>query len=119
MCQEYVRPVTCGFVKTWWRFWGVKESKPKPKTIESNWKSVGNEYQYFDEKKSGVAEWRRLKILISKVDLSEYCPICEATLRDAVKYKCGHGFHQACIKSWKDEVVDIEMVNSCPTCNKK
>ncbi|CAF1407589.1 unnamed protein product [Rotaria sordida] len=68
MCSQYVNPTTCGFNNCWWKYEGIKQTdeSEEPKTITSDWQHADNAYHRFDEEKSGIIQWRDLKLTAVK-----------------------------------------------------
>ncbi|CAF1055198.1 unnamed protein product [Rotaria sp. Silwood1] len=68
MCSKYVNPTTCGFNNCWWKYEGIKQPNEyeEPKTIASDWQHADNAYHRFDEEKSGIIQWRDLKLTAAK-----------------------------------------------------
>ena len=51
ICDEHVKPVTCGFNNCQYRYISIKETKDSTVYEKSNWKEVGDTYLRFNEKR--------------------------------------------------------------------
>ena len=62
MCNEEIEPTTCCFSKCQYKFEGKKKSNGKTEYVNSEWKRVEKDYEYYDPKKSGNVNWLMLII---------------------------------------------------------
>ena len=117
ICRQQVIPTTCGFNNCRWKWVGrrIDQQTQRPVTIRADWKVADDAYHYFDETKSGTANWLRLKITTQQASDDKYvrCAIClydaeVATETDTLP--CGHTFHGKCIGEWK------KRSSTCPLC---
>lgn len=135
MCNQIVKPETCGMNNCEWKYEGILESEPE-KVCKSDWMHIGNEYVYFDDscENIGKVSWSRLKIHTIAMPL-QTCPIClekcivpprinQLSIANMQQHicqtsytwhanpgvhlpKCKHFFHKKCISDW---------FNTSPTC---
>ncbi|RUS27177.1 hypothetical protein BC938DRAFT_483622 [Jimgerdemannia flammicorona] len=72
LCKKHVRPITCGFNNTWWKYSGSKKvgSGHPPQSVSSDWEYAKDGYHYFDREKCGEVDWGRLKLFVSSKDPS-------------------------------------------------
>ena len=120
ICQKQVIPTTCGFNNCRWKWVGRKidQQTQRPVTIRADWKVADDAYHYFDETKSGTANWLRLKIYVtakraSDDELYKICAICLQYAKVATEtdtLPCGHTFHGKCIGEW------LKRSSTCPLC---
>ena len=61
MCNEEIEPTTCCFSRCQYKFEGKKKSS-KTEYVNSEWKRVEKDYEYYDPKKSGNVNWLMLII---------------------------------------------------------
>ena len=62
ICKEEMDPTTCCFSKCKYKFEGKKKSNGKTEHVESEWKRVEKDYEYYDPIKSGTVKWLMLII---------------------------------------------------------
>ena len=62
MCNEEIEPTTCCFSRCQYKFEGKKKSNGKTEKVNSWWKRVEKDYEYYDPKKSGNVNWLMLII---------------------------------------------------------
>ena len=116
ICREQVIPTTCGFNNCRWKWVGrkIEDQTQRPVTIRADWKVADNAYHYFDETKSGTANWLRLKITTEQVsDDHIICAICLCGAwvpAETDTLPCGHTFHGKCIGEW------MKQSRTCPLC---
>ena len=119
ICHKQVIPTTCGFNNCRWKWVGRKidQQTQRPVTIRADWKVADDAYHYFDETKSGTANWLRLKITTKQAsDVKSWLIICAICLDYAVgatetdTLPCGHTFHGKCISEW------LKRSSTCPLC---
>ena len=118
ICRQQVIPTTCGFNNCRWKWVGRKidQQTQRPVTIRADWKVADDAYHYFDETKSGTANWLRLKITTDHAQVSDKYVTCAICLHSAVvatetdTLPCGHTFHGKCISEW------LKRSSTCPLC---
>jgi len=118
MCNEGVEPKTCGFNNCWWKWSGESMKKnlrysDKLVTGKSNWAHVGDNYTYFDDTKSGTANWIRLKIQTrrtisqNKAPTQLFCTLCLKAVyphEEQKKCKNSHACHIDCFNQSSHEI---------------
>ena len=62
MCNEEIEPTTCYFSRCQYKFEGKKKLNGKTEYVNSWWKKVEKDYEYYDPKKSGNVNWLMLVI---------------------------------------------------------
>ena len=62
MCNEEIEPTTCCFSRCQYKFEGKKKLNGKTEYVNSWWKRVEKDYEYYDPKKSGNVNWLMLVI---------------------------------------------------------
>ncbi|KAL7685677.1 putative Ubiquitin domain, Zinc finger, RING-type, Zinc finger, RING/FYVE/PHD-type [Plasmopara halstedii] len=135
MCQEKVKPRTCGFYDCYWKFDGVQSDDGF--SLISKWKDAfGRKYHRFNtDKKYGSVEWESLLIVAKpreesvnvvlspsdKLVIKNQCTICWCQFGSMFKkivttVGCGHSFHDACIDKWVGWCEKSGVLTSCPCC---
>ena len=116
ICWKEVIPTTCGFNNCRWKWVGkkIEDQTQRPVTIRADWKVADDAYHYFEETKSGTANWLRLKITTEQVSKDEViCAIClfgAEVPAETDSLPCGHTFHGKCIGEW------MKHSRTCPLC---
>ena len=99
ICKERVVPITCGFNNCKWKIIARKVELGKPpQMFKTDWKSVGDLYEYYSPEKSGEANFVALKIICRETDGQKLiCFECgsEGTKENMQQAGCGHLFHAA------------------------
>ena len=67
MCKNLIQPITCTFCKCNYRLDGKKRYKDengklKIEKVNTDWKKVEKDYEYYDPNKSGTVNWLMLII---------------------------------------------------------
>ena len=62
MCHEEIDPITCTFCKCQYKLEGKKKENGKTQKIETSWKRVEKDYEYYDPGMSGTVLWLMLII---------------------------------------------------------
>ncbi|CAF1435073.1 unnamed protein product [Adineta steineri] len=61
VCKRYVEPITCSLNNCWWKFKATKFVQGRdPKQCSGDWQYADDAYHQFDERISGMAEWKKL-----------------------------------------------------------
>ncbi|KAJ3431615.1 hypothetical protein M0812_20529 [Anaeramoeba flamelloides] len=72
ICGYLVTPITSAFNNCYWKFEGTQVIEGKKKEFVSQWTKAGDEYNYFDEKESGIVEWRHLTFKVVRIKWKNY-----------------------------------------------
>ena len=129
ICNQYVKPITCGFNNCEWRYIGLKETKNGIERVESDWQKVPDEYHRFNDDENSLVSWSSLVIETrfkqddyhamknissseSSLTNDEICAICLLEIEFSKQYvsSCKHMFHNSCISGW------INIKSDCPLC---
>ena len=62
MCQREIEPLTCTFCKCQYKIEGKKKIKGETTQVNTPWKKVEKDYEYYDPNKSGIVKWLKLII---------------------------------------------------------
>ena len=120
MCKEFVEPKSCGFNNSCYTYSGIKavENKKPQRIVKQEWIDVGNLYNCFDPRSSGVAQWVNLKIYTKRKPIKPEqqgicCLLCRTSVKETKsKPECGHVFHDECY----DRLMD-GLGKECPLCH--
>ena len=118
ICWKQVIPTTCAFNNCRWKWVGRKIEHPtrRPVTIRADWKVADDAYHYFDETKSGTANWLHLKITTKHASYDHIVHVCAIcldhawVLAETDTLPCGHTFHGKCVGEW------MKQSRTCPLC---
>ncbi|KAJ3425350.1 hypothetical protein M0812_27788 [Anaeramoeba flamelloides] len=84
ICKTLVESSNCGFNNCQWLFQGSFIKNNELVKNNSEMSTVGNEYETFEEKKSGSINWRNLKFIVVEPN-SKMCSILTDYVQDNVK----------------------------------
>ena len=62
MCHEEIEPMTCTFCECQYRLNGKKKVKGKTQKVETIWKRVEKDFEFYDPQESGIVCWLMLII---------------------------------------------------------
>ena len=62
MCQNEIEPLTCCFCECEYKIEGKKKVTGKTDRVNTDWKIVEKDYEYYDPDKSGIVNWLMLII---------------------------------------------------------
>ena len=62
MCQKEIEPLTCTFCECQYKIEGKKKIDGETTQVNSPWKRVEKDYEYYDPNKSGIVKWLKLII---------------------------------------------------------
>ena len=62
MCLEEIEPITCTFCECQYRLNGKKKVKGKTQKVETIWKRVEKDFEFYEPEKSGIVCWLMLTI---------------------------------------------------------
>ena len=62
MCQKEIEPMTCTFCECQYKIEGKKKIKGETIQVNTPWKRVEKDYEYYDPDKSGIVRWLKLII---------------------------------------------------------
>ena len=62
MCQNEIDPLTCCFCECEYKMEGKKKVNGKTEKVNTDWKRVEKDYEYYDPDKSGTVKWLMLII---------------------------------------------------------
>ena len=62
MCNKEIEPITCIFDKCQYKIEGKKKANGETQSVNTPWKSVETDYEYYDPVKSGTVRWLKLII---------------------------------------------------------
>lgn len=62
MCKKEIEPITCIFAECQYRMEGKKKENGETKKVNTDWKRVAKDFEYYDPKKSGIVRWLKLTI---------------------------------------------------------
>lgn len=126
VCSEFVEPLSCAFYNCEYTYSGLKkvtEGRPV-RYAKQEWATVGDEYLFYDPRKTGVVEWMNLKIyarvrtvgngavkkqVVCDGSQCRYedmttvaCAICKKPVDQRSKSVCGHAYHDECLAKLLD-----------------
>ena len=133
LCYTTFIPIKPGFSNCWWRVVGIKTDGSQ---IAKPFQKAGNAYTTYDEGKAGMATFKHLNIEVRPLSATakvaadipstastsitpltlpcpSHCGICHDGLSvpsASMLNKCGHCFHQKCIREW------MKVAPSGPSC---
>ena len=136
LCYTTFVPIKPGFSNCWWHVVGIKTDGSQ---IAKPFQKAGNAYTTYDEGKAGMATFKHLNIEVRPLSATakvavdipstaatsmlprtlpcpSHCGICHDGLMvcsASVLNKCGHCFHQMCIREWMKVAPNGP---SCPVC---
>ena len=67
MCQNEIEPLTCCFCECEYKMEGKKKVNGKTERVNTDWKRVEKDYEYYDPNKSGIVNWLMLIIETKKL----------------------------------------------------
>ena len=62
MCQKEIEPLTCTFCECQYKIEGKKKIKGETTVVNTPWKRVEKDYEFYDPNKSGIVKWLKLII---------------------------------------------------------
>ena len=62
MCKKEIEPITCIFAECQYRMEGKKKENGETKKVNTDWKRVAKDFEYYDPIKSGIVRWLKLTI---------------------------------------------------------
>ena len=62
MCKKEINVTTCTFCKCEYKIEGKKKTKEGTVLVNTSWKKVEKDFEYYDPLKSGTVTWLRLII---------------------------------------------------------
>jgi hypothetical protein len=62
MCKEEITVTTCTFCKCEYKLEGKKKTKAGTTLVDTPWKKVEKDYEYYDPQQSGIVTWLKLII---------------------------------------------------------
>jgi len=62
MCQKEIEPTTCTFCECQYKIEGKKKINGETTQVNTTWKRVEKDYEYYDPDKSGIVRWLKLII---------------------------------------------------------
>lgn len=98
ICNQFVKPISCGFTDCIWKFNGIKVSKNgAPLYCCSEYKKVGNLYGYFKSNENNISDWTQLQITCSETIIGN-CFYCQKDVNfdDQVTYENDIIYHLKC-----------------------
>lgn len=75
-CRNYIKPETCAFNNTRWRYIGVKMTADGPERVRGEWTKADDAYYQFDQKTNGIAEWSQLVLETCKPSAQSAAELC-------------------------------------------
>ena len=62
ICSKEIEPTTCVFCECEYKLKGKKKINGETSKVDTDWKRVEKDYEYYDPKKSGIVTWLMLVI---------------------------------------------------------